>query len=261
VDLYALALWRKYGLTDAFRDMGHDMEQRLWQDVARFYNARRRNICGPYDRSYGMDMTGYVALLGLWLATVVPPEQAPVPDPATDFAHAADFFFMPVFALLGTNMPEELLPHFLTFQGERLVEREIEAGRRAKSWISETFMLGAQIDTLNSARSSQFHPATAHWLVPDGSVGWIRTRSAGLIVAVAGPEELRLAGDSELVYVFEICAAGATPDMIAAAKWTLPGLLVEVNADEARVSQVGEIITVEYAPSQLLRLHFTWREA
>jgi hypothetical protein len=49
--------------------------------------------------------------------------------------------------------------------------------------------------------------------------------------------------------------------MIAAAKWTLPGLLVEVNADEARVSQAGEIITVEYAPSQLLRLHFTWREA
>ena len=43
------------------RSMGADMEASLWNDIADFYQPSLRNISGPYDRSYGMDMESYVA--------------------------------------------------------------------------------------------------------------------------------------------------------------------------------------------------------
>ena len=81
VDLYALALWRDYGLTPAMRSRGREMEAALWRTTADFYNANLRNISGPYDRSYGMDMRSYVSIQGLWLRTVLdaePRSTAPV---------------------------------------------------------------------------------------------------------------------------------------------------------------------------------------
>ncbi len=256
VDLYALVLWRVYGLTQEMRRLGETMERKLWQDIAQYYHAGLRNICGPYDRSYGMDMTGYLALIGLWIATVVPPEQAPLPNVDQPFDHAHDFFYMPVFALIGAQIPDEALPHLTAFQGERLVERTIETDRTVSAWIGENLLLGAEADHLNPARSNQFHPVTAHWRTPDGSIGWIRTRSASIIRAEAQPNELRLSGEGEMIYVFEIRAAGATAEMIGPAQWSLPGLTVEVLSENAHVSVEGEIITVEFSSATPLTMRF-----
>ena len=81
VDLFALALWRRYGRTALFRDLGAQMEAGLWRDIGQFYHAGLRNLCGPYDRTYGMDMTRYLALVGLHIGLAVPPEQAPLAGP------------------------------------------------------------------------------------------------------------------------------------------------------------------------------------
>jgi hypothetical protein len=57
VDLYALALWRSYpSLSPHLTRWGEEMEALLWRDLAQFYHADLRNLAGPYDRSYGMDM-------------------------------------------------------------------------------------------------------------------------------------------------------------------------------------------------------------
>ena len=105
------------------------MEAGLWRDLAQFYHAGMRNMCGPYDRSYGMDMTHYLALLGLWIAAALPPADAPLPDVERHFEHAADFFFMPLVALVGSKPPDDVLPHLTAFQGERFLERPIEPNR------------------------------------------------------------------------------------------------------------------------------------
>ena len=81
-DLYALGFWREYASSANLRRYAVEMEAALWRDVARFYHAGLKNICGPYARSYGMDMTRYVAILGqaIWMA--VGGALAPLPIPA-----------------------------------------------------------------------------------------------------------------------------------------------------------------------------------
>ena len=66
VDLWALALWRRSG-SSSLAAAGQRLEAALWRDIAAFYHAGLRNLCGPFDRAYGMDMTRYASLLGLWL--------------------------------------------------------------------------------------------------------------------------------------------------------------------------------------------------
>ena len=126
VDLYALALWRKYGSLPVYRELGTAMEAAIWRDLAQFYHAGMRNICGPYDRSYGMDMTEYLALLGLWIAAALPAAHAPLPAIDQHFEHAADFYFMPEVALMGSMPPDDVLPALMAFPGETSLERAIE---------------------------------------------------------------------------------------------------------------------------------------
>ncbi len=64
IDLYALALWRG---SPALAAAGANVEAALWRDIADFYHAGLRNVCCPYDRAYGMDMTSYATPLGLWM--------------------------------------------------------------------------------------------------------------------------------------------------------------------------------------------------
>ena len=232
------------------------MERRLWEDIAQYYHAGLRNVCGPFDRSYGMDMTRYLALLGLWIATVVPPEQAPLPDVDAPFDHAADFFYMPVFALLGTRIPSDLVPQFQAFSGERQIERVIETDRVVTAWLGETIMLGGEADRVNTARSWQYHPLTVHWRAPDGSIGWIRSHSAALIRATASEHRLELSGEDPMTWVFEINVAGADPAMIQGDRWVLPGLTVQVHSDGAQVSLEGSLLTVQFSSASPLMMEF-----
>ena len=55
------------------------MEARLWSDIAEFYQPQLRNISGPYDRSYGMDMESYVTVVAMWMRTELPAKVAPLP--------------------------------------------------------------------------------------------------------------------------------------------------------------------------------------
>lgn len=239
VDLYALAQWRVYGLTDTFRTLGTQMEADFWRDIAQFYHAGLRNLCGPYDRSYGMDMTRYVAVLGLWIALVVPPEKAPLPDPTQPFGHPHDFFYMPPTALLGTQVPDDALPHLLAFQGERQLERTIEADRVATAWLSENLMLGAETEHPSRLPDSQFHVATAHWQLPDGDVGWLRLRCDERVSARATPHMLAITCDEPRHIRFEIYAGDSDPNVIQGAEWSLPGVNVRLSLSDL-APQVSE---------------------
>lgn len=260
VDLYALALWRKYGATDAYREMGAEMEAALWRDMADFYHAGMRNLCGPYDRSYGMDMTQYLALIGLWIGAVLPANQAPLPDISQPFDHAADFYFMPLVALVDSLPPDDVLPQLAVFEEERFIERTIEPNRTVTAWLSDQLMLGAEADHLNEERTNQFHPATAHWITPDGSIGWLRMRSFTLVQAICKPYELRLSSriEGETKYIFQISAAGIDKEQIDSHRWQLPGLTVELNRPDTpfTVHQDGNTLRIKFASDGPVVLRF-----
>jgi hypothetical protein len=176
IDLYALALWRVHPPTPRFGELAAAVETDLWRDIARWYHPGLRNLCGPYSRAYGMDMSSYVALLGLWLPDPV------VPDLDRPFAHSHDLLLAPVVELLGRRT--EPLP-FET----GLVSQRIDDDRVATGWLGDDVMMGGE-DGGRWRAQGQYHPATVHW-----HDGWLRVRSPNPVnAAVFEPGVLEVEG-------------------------------------------------------------------
>lgn len=260
VDLYGLALWRVHGPTDPFRKMGSEMESALWRDIAAYYHAGLKNLAGPYDRAYGMDMRRYVSLTGLWLATVLEKQSAPLPDPNGSLEHAADYMYAPVFATLGTRIPVDTMQHFRSFQGERQIRRVITPRRIATAWIGPDLMLGAE--TTEKTREAgmiehQFRPVTAHWKIPGGDIGWIELlRSPRLDARVErNTFFVSCVGDS----VFRISAPRLDAKTVRRNLWKLPGLTVQVKTDarELNVSSASGHIDLLYKEATSFELHLS----
>jgi hypothetical protein len=254
-DLYALALWRSYAGSALLRDGGARIEAALWRDIAQFYHAGMRNVAGPYDRSYGMDMRRYVACLGMWIWLATGYDQAPFPDLNGPLEHGWDFAFAPLIALLGLRMPDEARPHFVSFQGERQVERLIvaEPRRVATAWIGSRVMLGAEDSGSRHRVNTQFHPATIHWLVDQGAVGWVRLRHIAPVDARV--ERGRLTIDctehagGDLEFTFQVFAPAADLAALRHDRWELPGLVVrvETNAGDLAATRDGDLVELRYS--------------
>jgi hypothetical protein len=247
-DLYALAAWRMYGSTPLVRQLGAEMEALLWTDIARFYHAGLRNQCGPFDRSYGMDMRRYVALLGEWIWLITGRDQAPFPNLDQPFAHSADFCFGPCVAILGAQVPGEAQSHLLAFQGERHVERVISDSPRrvATAWLAPDLMIGAQNSSGARQGSAQFHPGTVYWKIGTDEVGWIRLYNIRPVDARASANRLDISGTGE--FHFQISAPGLDAERIKASHWQLPGLEVQVehSAIEARIERKQDAVEIHY---------------
>ena len=256
-DLYALALWRRYGTSHSLRSLGAEMEALLWTDIARYYHAGLRNLAGPYDRSYGMDMRRYAAVVGMWFWLATGRDLAPFPRPHERFAHAHDFLFAPPAALLGAVVPDAALPHLLAFQGERQVEQVIadEPRRVATAWLGRDVIIGAEHAGGSRSGAIQYHPATMHWRVGGDDVGWLRLVHNEPVDARAGANRLQIEGSGEIA--FQVCAAGAHARDITGTLWQLPGLTVTVSGggQEIRVEDTGEWLVVRYPAEQGKRLN------
>jgi hypothetical protein len=112
VDLFALALWRKYGSTEHIQAMGGDMEATLWRTIAEFYQPDLHNLAGPYDRSYGMDMEspGHRTAGGIIELTRYAVDEKGVPIPGAAKLAGPGFSF--AMAILGTRIPADALTKF-----------------------------------------------------------------------------------------------------------------------------------------------------
>jgi hypothetical protein len=263
VDLYALALWRDLPPTPRFAEWAAEVEAALWRDVARWYHAGLKNLCGPYTRSYGMDMRRSIGLLGLWLWPVLGREAAPVPDLGRPFGHSHDLSMGPVAALLGPAVPTEVRPHLESFSGERQVRQVIadDPHRVATGWLADDVMAGGETNAAGWSARGQYHPATVHWRLPDGGVGTIRVVHVGPVDAEASAGRLRLrcgdhrrAGPQSTTFVLDVGGAGPEALDVTPARWALPGLTVEVSGPTAGVS-LGPEGTVWPPGEVTLELH------
>ena len=251
VDFFALALWRDYGLTPRMRTIGSEMEATLWRTIADLYNANLRNISGPYDRSYGMDMQSYVSVTGIWLRTVLDADQAPLTgfdNPPVD--HVGDLWFVPPIVVLDTHIPPDAMKKFRSFQGEHEVRRPIADERIATAWIGKNVIYGGEITghTKDVGPPSQFHPVTVQWLAPGGKIGWIQLTQCPMIDATADKQHIVIstaAGDVS----FRISAPGVASTGATENKWSLPGLSVGVETDSRgfTAEQHGQFVDLKYS--------------
>ena len=234
VDLYALALWRTYpALSPLLARLGEEMETLLWQDIAQFYHADLRNLAGPYDRSYGMDLRRYVSVVGIWMRLATNRTLAPFPDTDRPFEHEHDIAFAPLIAFLGARVPPDALEHLRSFQGERQIEHVISGSPRrvATAWLGKDRMLGGEFTSRTAPQSGQLHPATIHWRIDAEQIGWVRLFYLEPVDVRASKNRLEIATTSEIAFL--VHAPGAPIEQIERDGWRLPGLSVrvETNAD------------------------------
>jgi len=260
VDLYALALLRRYGATTRLREIGASMEADQWRDIARFYHAGLRNLAGPFDRSYGMDMTRYASLVGVWLSFYLPNDKMPFPVFGGSMDHGGDFFCALPYAAVGTRIPQDILKEFSTFSGERLVERKIANGTRtATAWLGENLMIGAEYTGLTRGiltRTSQFHPVTIHWKHTDGSINWIKITKISLCDCIASKNGVSITTDTGDV-VFRVHAPGSDIKNITQTRWVLQNLALDVTSDakKAKVRIEDNDIMITYQDVKHMAIH------
>ena len=262
VDFFALALWRNYGFSENMRARGAEMEAGLWRTTADFYNANLRNISGPYDRSYGMDMQSYVSVTGMWLRTVLDADHAPLTGfdhPPVD--HIGDLFFAPPIVVLDTRIPPEAMKSFMNFQGEHQVRRPIADGRVATAWIAKDLIYGGEITdhTKGVDAQSQFHPVTVQWQAP-GKIGWIQLTRCPMIDASADKSGIVISAKGDVS--FRISAPGIVASNAQAGQWILPDLTVHINSDanSFTAQQQGAFVDVTYTGITRMTLTFTTTE-
>ncbi|MDE1177989.1 MAG: hypothetical protein PW789_15525 [Edaphobacter sp.] len=231
-DLFGLALWRSYGSTAEIREAGRNIEGHLWDDIADFYQPGLRNIAGPYDRSYGMDMETYVAYTGVWMRALLPADKAPLPIPDANTDHLGDLWFAPHIAVLGANPSAAALAKMTTFSGEHMVRRQITDDRSATAWIGNKIILGGEDTKLtkDAPHDTQFHPATAQWRIPTGSIGWFYVWQSPKINVDVDHTTMTIATDGTIT--IRLKAEGTKLEDLTATKWTLPGLTVAIEGDQ-----------------------------
>jgi len=262
VDVYALALWRSYpALSPLLAQLGAEMETLLWRDMAQFYHADLRNLAGPYDRSYGMDMRRDVAASGIWRRLALDKSRAPLPDLDRPFEHEHDLGFVPVIAFLGASVPPDALERLLAFEGERQIERVISDSPRrvVTAWLGRDRMLGGELTSRTPPASHQLHPATLHWRIDAEQLGWARVLYRTPVDACARRNHLQIATTGEIAFL--IYAPGAGSDAITRDGWRLPRLSVRVrtNAASLDVQPRAGLFEVRYsvAPAQPITCQLT----
>jgi hypothetical protein len=261
VDLFGLALWRSYGSTAEIREAGANIEAHLWNDIAEFYHPGLRNLAGPYDRSYGMDMETYVAYAGLWIRALLPPSRAPFPIPGAKTDHLADLWFAPHVTLMGATPPTAALAKLTTFSGEHMVRRQITDDRSATAWVGNKMILGGESTKLtkDAPPGTQFHPGTVQWRTPDGSVGWFYIWQAPKIDVNVDHTTMTIVTDGTVV--IRLKAAGSKRENITSGKWNLPGMTVALEGDtqgfsvkESSYYTENDSLEVTYSDTHQLKL-------
>ena len=170
-----------------------------------------------------------------------PPRPRPVHGPAAAARRAC-------------GCPTTCGPAFDRFTGPHAVEQVVDADRAriATGWLDDDRMVGAESGASGLHARGQFHPATVHWRLPSGGVGWLRLvhhaptprhGPPGGARGGHGPPPAARPGPLALG-VQRRCRRGR-PD-----RWSFPGLEVSVTTDATLLDPA----TRTYAPTPRLTL-------
>ncbi|KAJ0268171.1 hypothetical protein Brms1b_004951 [Colletotrichum noveboracense] len=222
VSLYALTMWTKYMPESSLMGQnGARMIEAVWETIGNMYNANLRNIAGPWDRTYGFDMNQYVAILNIYIWSLVGKSQAPGIDQTWSMAHADDFEYAPLISVLAPYhdalVPKSVIQKLVSFPGEHMYETTAIspphdlAPRNVTAWLSDNVTIGAESydeDTLGGPRqdSLQWSPAVIQWARNDGSIGYVVLHGTEQAMEVeVDPGQLTLAyprGNASSIFTF-----------------------------------------------------------
>ncbi|EIN14701.1 hypothetical protein PUNSTDRAFT_81236, partial [Punctularia strigosozonata HHB-11173 SS5] len=193
VSLYALTLWNRYGPPNSVvKKHGARMIKGIWKTIGQLYNPSILNLGGPWDRTYGYDMTQYFSILGAQIAGLVGIDEAPMPSPLVNSNHYSDAAIIPLLAIISASHDTLVAPSVVQYL-KKLEGNHTWTGnaysppfdyatsgsqRNYTVWQEEGLSIGAM--EINEARvggpainNQTFNPAVVQWDTGIGSVGYL----------------------------------------------------------------------------------------
>lgn len=251
VDLTVLGMWRKYGQSKSFREVGRVIEQGLWRNIALFYHPSMEEMSGPFARAYEMEMRAHSSM-GVFIYLALGEGYEHLAGLNCESSHD------PLIAAVGVEVPADVFPQLREHHGDRLVRKQFrELCERDKpgenshlctatAWIGERLMLGGMAGSRNT--NGQMHPATIHWQTTDGEKYFVRllrravgdrwnTHLRGIYYEAHAEKnrleiEVRLETKEELELFFEFSGGpGLREASITGERWGLPGLNCMLEAE------------------------------
>ncbi|KKK12044.1 hypothetical protein ARAM_000982 [Aspergillus rambellii] len=228
VSIYALTIAAKYlgTTTSVIGQNAARAVQQIWEYESLLWNPNMRNFAGPWDRSYGYDMNQYVAIMSIWIWTLVGKENVWKHGyPIWTMAHADDFEIAPVIAVLSkfhkTLVPKAAISRLTSFSGERTYSGHSYAPpadyepRNITTWLSANLTIGT--DSFNqsvvggySKDSTSFSPSVVQWTRSDESIGYFNLYSKQpALKAEVAPYSLNLTyplGDASSTFTFVLAS-------------------------------------------------------
>jgi hypothetical protein len=171
VNLFAATLWANAG--EPLRGPGARMTAALLDAMSFLYHPGLHNLCGPFTRAYGMDLSSRITLYGLW-RLVACSDPAGLPPISGDVEHSHDLFFAPL-AEWANRHAHEPFPA----DNRRLPRRRsfsLAGGRQATAFLGPDFMMGAESGGREGLVWDQYVPGSVHWAGADG-VLWLRVHA------------------------------------------------------------------------------------
>ena len=235
VDVMGLSLWKELSYSQEMRELGTFLQESLWKDIAMYYNANLRNMCGPYLRGYGMDMTRYNAVIGVPIAMAVD-DEALAPFPGIVGGHYHDASYIAAFCELGVDLPGEAFQEFREFSTPRFFSRvtpnyyEGDKLKKATALVNREWMMGGLWGNLKV--SGLLKVGTMHWKASQGMVGWLVVPGEGTTNVKVDETTMQifLATDhTDFIELF-LYAPGLSAQKITGKKWKLDGMNLTLNS-------------------------------
>jgi hypothetical protein len=238
VTLVALALWREMA-SEEIKGMGISLEESLWEEIAEVYNPHLRNMAGPYFRGYGMDMTKYYAIAGIWIAVALDSEAlAPLPKgPAAKDNEMSNI--APIYHL-GLAVPKHVLSGLKSFESRPFVDKLVpnkypgDTLKRVTSAIYSDWMMGG---LWGSRRSwNQIKPGTIHWVNSDSETEWLLVPGDGNTDVLVTPGSMAVyhAGKPFTDLSIYVYARDISEDNFLKDKWIFGGMELAIDSELPR---------------------------
>jgi hypothetical protein len=172
VNLMAATLWAASG--EPLRAAGEQLVAALLDSLQFLYHPTLHNLCGPFTRTYGMDLASRITLYGLWRLVALSDETALPPLAGAVIEHSHDLFFSPLIEWAIDRSPQAFPPDSQVFPRQRTFD--LNGGRRATALLDAEVMMGAECGGREGLVWDQYVPGSVHWR-EDGRICWLRVHA------------------------------------------------------------------------------------
>jgi hypothetical protein len=144
-----------------------------------------------------------------------------------------------------------------TFTADHLVRKRISEQRVATAWLGRGIIFGEESTskTRDVGPTSQFHPATVQWRTPSGEIGWVQLTESPRVDVTADEHGLTISASGTVR--LRIHVKGLVQNKLAAKRWDMPGLSIDVDSDakDFKVEQMPGGVDLIYADMSRMRLN------